>query len=247
LIRCNGRGHAKKIVVAVKAVIKERGARPKAGKIKGAKLFRVTVGARALKSGRGRAVCRVRRRGDAEVMLGYVGGRHSERAEVLGLDSWELLGAVAEGKVIPVRQRRWDLGHQGVRDRFASIKGWRAELRERGTSDGLHPAHPRSELGDRVDGKLHQPRRDTGVMLTRMRQVQEPARNLLNWLHREAAKISSPNFGEKSLNHDGNGVIVCNNHEGIWGNTGLLEAADGKPEQPRPQVSKAVKLFFNRA
>lgn len=200
------------------------------------------------------AVPSVGRTGDPEVTR--VEGRgHLQWAACAGRARFivydgQVLGTVAEHRVGPVGHEF--LGGRGQRHLrrlgFALVEGGRIERRERLRPSRFGPSHAAAELGDGVDGDLHEvqgSRHDT-VTDARVLDPIYPLRNLLNRADGHASKIGGTDLGEEALHQEGDGVVVSDDYQRVGRCSPLLQEVHGQPKEPLAQGLQVVELLGHR-
>lgn len=156
-----------------------------------------------------------------------------------------LLSAIAESRV-PI----WHVGlccGDHWRHLLQMMEVGRMERGERRGPLRTHPAHTRPELTDGINGEFHERERGLVSALDSARNVDghEPASNLLNGGHGQAAKIGRTNLGKETLHQQSHSVQVSDGNQRIGRGLVRLEVSDWNPEKPSPQGLEALKLLGN--
>lgn len=164
---------------------------------------------------------------------------------LLGHQRRQVLGAPAERRVLAVGQVRVRRSRRALGDIVGNVKVRGVELGKRWRPNRLVPSHAVAELTHGAHWEVHELEGCLQVAFVHARYLDrvQSAGDLLDRLDGEAAKVGSTNLGEQTLHQDRGSVVVGDDDQGTRRSIVLLDADDGKPEEPGPQRLEPVKLL----
>lgn len=243
-----GESHVKRGIVLAVAIDANRGGRVE---------FTVGAGCRAvtaIRRARDAEVLRVRERRQLQRADGAVG------AGVTGHDG-QVLGAVAEGRIVSVRKELRACGWHLHRRLCSAVKAGRNELvllmvlllLVEGRPDlGLTQTHAGPELIERLQREFHESQHSghhgllLGLEASRVLDQQQPLVDGLDWRHGEAPEVRGTNFREEPLHEQSNCVVVGDDEQRARRPAGLLQVEHRQPEDPFPERLETVELLCKR-